>query len=528
MKLISILAIISFFAMSCTKSTKIEYGLDSSETLRINLTQEPPTLDWNKSSDTTSSQVIGNLMSGLVDFNINDPELSVKPALAEKWESSKDAKTWTFTLRKDVKWSDGQGFVAKHVVDGWQRLLAPETASQYAYFLFNVKNAQSFSEGKIKDFSQVGVKAKDDYTLEVSLENPVSFFPYLLTHVSTFPIRLDVIEKHKDKWTDPANIVTLGAYNLKVWDHDKAIVFERNPNYFGTPASTKNILAYMISELSTAINLFESGKIDALNEIPKSEIRTLSQKPEHRSISQLVLQYYGFNTKKAPFDNVDVRKAFALGIDKNEIVQVMGSGDIALRGWIPAGMFGYETNLGLDFNPAEAKKLLQKAGYGEGGKAFPKIKLAFNTNENHQRVAENVQAQIKRNLGIELELMNEEWKVYLNTLQTDTPHIFRMGWQADYPDPDNFINLMMSNSGNNRTGWGNKEFDQYVIKAVSEMDKEKRRELYLNAQKILVEQDIPAIPLFSTVHHKLVSGRVKNYPINAIDQLDYKQVVISK
>ncbi len=518
--------LLSTALVSCTKKAqKGDYGLNLDETLRINLGSEPPTLDWNKATDTTSSSITTNLMRGLVEYDLEDPELGITAGLATEWTPNEKADKWTIQLRKGVKWSDGVAFTAQHVVDGWTRLLSPETASEYAYFLFNVKNAKDFNAGKLKDPAQLGIQAVDDHTLAITLENPMGYFPYLLTHNSTYPIRLDVVKKFGDKWTEPGNIVTLGPYNLKVWDHDKAIVLERNPNFYGSPAKTKYVLGYIISELSTAVNLFDSGRIDALDSLPKTEISALKQRPEHRSISTLVLQYYGFNTSVAPFDKEDVRKAFSHAIDRKEIVTMMSGGDIPLSGWIPAGMFGYDPNVGLEFNVEKAKEYLKKAGY-EDPSTFPKVTLAFNTNENHQRIAENVQAQLKKNLGINLELTNQEWKVYLNTLRTKTPSMFRMGWQADYPDPDNFINLMTSYSTNNYTKWKNEKFDQLVEKGISEVDKDKRRKIYQEAQKILLEKDTAAMPLFSSVHHMLVSDRIENYPVNAMNILDFKDVEI--
>lgn len=523
--LIGLLLLAVFSLTACTKKNEtIEYGLKLEETLRVNLRTEPPSLDWNKTTDTTSSRVLTNIMAGLTQFDIYDPELSIKPDLAEKWESANNAQTWTFHLRKDVKWNDGQNFTAQHVIDGWKRLLAPETASEYAYFLYSLKNAKAFNEGKVKDFSEVGVRAKDAYTLIVELDKPMSFFPNLLTHASTYPIRKDVIVKHGDSWTEPGNIVTLGPYNLKIWEHDKALVLERNESFFGPKPAVKNILGYIITELSTAINLFDAGKLDTLDELPNTEIPALKKRAEFRDPSILVIQYFGFNTSKAPFNDINVRKAFAHAIDRNEIVKVLGGGEVPMTSWVPAGMFGYESSVGLTFSLEKAKEYFTKAGFGEGQKKFPKVTIAFNTNENHQRVAENIQSQLKRNLGVELQIANEEWKVYLDRLKSNTPEMFRMGWQADYPDPDNFINLMASYSANNHTKWGNDKFDKLINKGIVEMDKTKRRAIYSKAQKILVEDFVPALPMYTPVRHKLVSKRVQNYPINSMDELDYQKV----
>lgn len=511
-------------SVGCTKKNgKIDYGLSLSETLRINISQEPPSLDWSKSIDTTSSLIENNIMEGLVEYNLNDPELGLQPALATAWKPNANASSWTITLRKDVKWTDGVEFTAQHVIDGWERLLNPATASQYAYFLFSVKNAQKYTEGKIKDFSEVGIRADADGNLIVDLEMPKSYFPYLLAHHATFPIRKDVVAKFKERWTDPENIVTLGAYKLKTWDHDKAIVLERNEDYYGEKAKTKYVLAYMINEMSTAINLFDSGKLDFQSSLPSRELRQLRTRKEYREAGTLGIFYFGFNTRIKPFNDVRVRKAIAHAIDRKQITDMLAGGQLPLSGWVPVGMFGYEADRGLKFDPELANKLLDEAGFKDRSK-MPKIKLGFNTNEDHQRVAENVQAQLRKNLGVDVELANEEWKVYLASLKSSPPAIYRLGWVADYPDPDNFMNLMSSVSENNFTGWSSKAYDSMVDKAVSMTNKEERRKTYSDAQKFLTENEVPAVPIYSMVSQVLVSPRVEGFKENPLTRYIFKGV----
>jgi len=519
--LVSIVLMVS----ACTKKSGLEYGLDVNDTLRVNIEQEPPSLDWSKSTDTTSALIEMNIMEGLVEYNLADPELGTAPALATEWKGSDNARVWTFTLRQGVKWTDGVEFTGQHVIDGWERLLNPKTASEYAYYLFDVKNARNYNAGKITDFKQVGIKMNDQGQLVVELEKPMSYFPMLLTHHATYPLRKDIVEKFGDKWTDAGNIQTLGAYKLKIWDHDKNIVLERFDDYYGEKAKIKNILCYMINEYSTALNLFDAGKLDFQQTLPFKELPQLKQKPGFRQNAILSSYYYGFNTRKAPFNDVKVRKAFAHAIDRKQVTDLLAAGHGPLTSWIPTGMFGYEPDRGLKFDAELAKKLLDEAGYKDRSK-FPRISLAFNTNENHQRVAENVQAQIKKNLGIEMQIQNEEWKVYLSRLRTATPSIYRMGWLADYPDPATFMMLMTSSSENNHTGWGSKRYDELVSEGGAAMDKDKRRSLYSEAQKILVEDEVPVVPIYSAVRHVLLSDRVSNFSMNSIERYLFKGVTL--
>lgn len=511
------------FVVGCTKKKNGDYGLDLKSTLRINILTEPPSLDWNKSGDTTSALIQDNIMEGLVEYNLADPNLSLTPALATEWRSEKNGQIWYFKVRSGVKWTDGQEFTARQILDGWERLLTPATASEYAYFLYGINNARAFNEGKIKDFSEVGVKITDAGEIRVELTGPTSYFPYLLTHHSTYPIRKDIIAKHGDKWTESRNIVTLGAYTLKTWDHDKAIVLERNEAYYGEKAKIKNVLAYMINELSTALNLFNAGKIDAQTQLPSTELRELRKRPEYRETGILSIYYYGFNVRKPPFDNPEVRKAVGYAIDRKEVTQMLDGGQVPLTSWVPPGMFGYAPGVGISFNPAKAREILDKAGFKDRSK-LAKIEIGFNTNEDHKRIAENVQAQLKRNLGIDVELKNEEWKVYLKNLRTEPPHIFRMGWLADYPDPDNFLNLMTSYSENNHTRWKNKKFDELIGRAVGIESRDARHEAYLQAQQILTEQDVPVVPVYAAVAHGLFSPRVVGYPFGPLQRFIFKGV----
>jgi oligopeptide transport system substrate-binding protein len=279
----------------------------------------------------------------------------------------------------------------------------------------------------------------------------------------------------------------------------------------------------MIPEQSTAISLFDSGRLDEADHLPSVELRQLKKRPEFRQFGILQTYFYGVNITKPPTDDVRVRRAIAHAIDRRELTQMLAGGETPITGWVPPGMFGYDESVGLQFDVETAKSLLKEAGYGENH-PMPKIEIKFNTNENHQRIAENIQAQLKRNLGIEVELKNEEWKVFLNTIKSDPPALFRFGWLADYPDPDNFLSVMAGYSDNNHSKWKNAKFDQLLVEGASETNPETRKKIYHEAQKILVEDEVPVIPLFASVNHLLVNPRVENYPISSIDRYEFKNV----
>lgn len=525
-------AIVIVSTAACTRSNEIttttpsgdKLHLMPNETLRINLNTEPPTIDWHQSEDVTSSIVIYNLMDGLTGYDLANStnDMKLAPALAEKWEALDHARRWKFTIRQGVKWSDGVAFTPQHAIDGIRRLLDKNTASGYAYFLYNLKNGKLFNEGKVS-FDQVGVKQTGPFEITFELEKPMGYFPSLLAHPSTYPARLDVIQKFGPLWTQPENIVTLGAFKLRVWQHDNIMVLERNDGYYGTKAAIKYIAAYMVQEQMTALNLFDSGRLDSVHKIPSIEIRHRRNAQTYREASTLLMGYYGFNIKKSPTDNLLVRKAINAAVDKKEIAAMLGGGEIPLPCWIVPGVLGYDEKIGIPFDVAKAKEYLKQAGYVDPTKV-PKLELKFNTNEDVQRVAENVQAQLKRNLGLNIEIKQMEWKVYLNELKVNPPVIFRFGWLADYPDPDNFMTVLASYSENNHVGYKSKKFDELIESGASEVDEKKRIAFYREAQKILCETDVPILPIFVGKNHLLVSDRIENYPINVMERYEFKGV----
>ncbi len=498
--------------------------LPMKDSLRISLTTEPPTLDWHKGSDTVSNQILCNIMEGLMQYDLSDPQLRLKPGLAAKIESRDSARIWVITLRDDVEWSDGVKLTPQHVIDGWKRLLSKETAADSSYFLYPIKNAREYNRGA-KDWKDVGVTISGENQITVELTQSMSYFPFVLTHHSTFPIRLDLVEKFGNRWTDPQNIVTLGPYRLTVWQHDKLVVLSRNENYYGAKHGDKPqiqfIVARIIPEQSTELSLFAAAQLDSVHGLPSVELKRLRPTPEYREVPRLGTYYYGFNIHKAPMDRKLFRQAIARAVDRQQIIKLLGGGEAPITDWLPFGMIGYEADRGLSFNPELARELVRKAGYKKP-EDVPKIEISFNTRDDHQRIAENVQAQLKTNLGIRVELKNEEWKVYLTSLKTDPAQIFRMGWQADYPDPHTFMSLLLSFSENNYPRWKNTAYDELVLKAASLIDMNERLKLYSEAKQILLEDEVPVLPLYSSVNQILVSGRVENYPLNAMEIFAYK------
>jgi oligopeptide transport system substrate-binding protein len=383
--------------------------------------------------------------------------------------------------------------------------------------------AKDYNEGKLKDASKIGVKAPDAKTLVVTLNKKAAYFPSIPAFTVTYPIRKDLIEKYGNKWTDPSHLVTVGPFVLSEWKHDSKVVLAPNPKYYGGKPKLDKVNAYIVGEDTTAINMFESGLLHYVSRLPALEIERLKANPAYKNSPFLRGYYYGFNVTKPPFNDVRVRQAFAHAVDRSQITALLKGGQIPTTSWVPKGMPGYEPKIGLDFNVKKAQKLLAEAGY-PGGKGFPSVTFMFDTRDDNKVIAERLQSMWKTNLGVDTRAQNEDWKVYLNRLKTDPPAMFRLGWGADYPDPDNFMNLFTSYSGNNNTRWKSKEYDSLIEKAAGETSTTKRLALYKKAQALLLEKDAVIVPLFIDSLNVLISPSAKGVELDAMDHLLLKDV----
>jgi len=495
---------------------------DSENIFRANLGTEPPSLDWSLATDHVSFNVIANLMVGLTEF---DDKLKPAPVIATSWEVLEGGKKIIFHLRDDVFWSDGRKVEAKDFEYSWKRLLDPKVASEYAYILFDILNAEEYHQKKITDDRRIGVKATDDRTLEVLLKQPVSYFVAITTFEVTYPQRRDLVEKFGAAWTEPGKLVTNGPYLLSSWKHENEIELTANPKYFlGKPAIEKVKLS-MVNEKTTALALYEQGQLDFMDNhsIPALEKPRMSKLPGFQKVPQLRGYYYGFITDRKPFDDVRVRRAFSMAIDRRIFPKILHGGEEPAISWIPPGMLGHNSGIGLPYNPQEAKRLLKEAGYPEG-KGLPPVTIGYNTDDDNKIVAEAVQGMWQRNLNVLVRLDNQEWKVYLSKLKNDPPNVFRLGWGADYPDPDNFMKLFTASSGNNNTRWRNARYDRLLDEAAREWNVEKRKRLYDEAQRILCETDVPIMPLFTTAETTVLSPRFTGLQLSSMGRLALQHV----
>ena len=521
-RIAAIVLILCATALWVLASARPPHPSDES-TFRMTLSNEPPTLDWNLATDSVSFDVLINLMEGLTEY---DEHLRPRPAVARSWEVSSDGRTYLFHLREDARWSDGKPVTAGDFEYSWKRLLDPKTAAEYAYFLYDIEGAEDYNTGKTDRPESVGVRALDNRTLQVRLRKPIVFFPSIVTFMVTYPMRRDIVEKFGERWTEPGSIVTDGPFVLDEWRHEYKLSLRPNPYYYGTRPALDRVVMFVVNETTTALTLYETGDLEMAT-LPPEAMSVYRGKPEYFTAPILRGYYYGFNVLKPPFTDPRVRRAFSMAIDRKEFPAILKRGEIPASFWVPPGMPYFNSAIGLPFDPDTARGLLAEAGF-PGGRGFPAVTASFNTSPENSLIAENLQAQWKRNLGVQVLLDNQEWKVYLKRLQTDPPPLFRLGWGADYPDPDNFLNLFTSTSGNNRTRWKNNRYDELIRSAAADPNPLRRQKAYDEAQRILLEKDSAIMPLFVATQNWVIKPYVRGLRINALELLELKNVRLEK
>lgn len=498
---------ISFTSLGAEKTTSWVIG------------SEPPSLDPCLATDSISIDMAENLFLGLTDlaFDINTSETVVKPELATSWEVSEDGLVWAFHLRKDVVWSDGKPVTAHDIEYAVRRTCDPATASDYAYVLYIIRGAKEVNTGEITDLSHIGVKAVDDYTIQFALNHPAGYFPSIASMWVARPVPKWAIEKYGDKWTEPENIVTNGAYLLEEWKHEDEVVMAKNPDYYDADKVDIDVVrSVIITEDSTGMAMYEAGELDS-TACPTEDIDRVLADPvlskEYVNMPDVCTYFYGFNNTKPPFDNPLVRKAFSAAINRQALIDyILKGGQIPATTFTCPGLFGHipaEEGVGIDYDLEAAKKYLADAGYPEG-KGLPEITLMFNTSEFQSKIAQAIQQMWKETLGVEVNLTNQEWKVYLETLTEDAPQIFCLDWSADYADANNFVyEIFHSTDSDNHIKWHNVEFDSVVEEAAREFDPAKRYELYKRAEQILCEEEVAIAPIYYDAIQWMVKPRLQ-------------------
>lgn len=529
--LVGCLAVIA--ATGCGhRESPVEQGARD-QILHLGNGAEPAELDPHLVTGVPEHNVMSALLEGLVSPDPKD--LHPLPGAAESWEISPDGNVYTFHLRKNGKWSNGEPLTAQDFVDSYQRILTPAIASEYGYMLFPITNAEAYATGKLADFSAVGVKALEQFTLQITLRAPTPYFLSMLAiHYSTWPVNIPAVARHGpvfergNKWTRPGNYVGNGPFVIESWKVNQLIKVRKNTNYWDADRVKLNgIYFYPTEELNSEERMFRTGLLHKTEAIPPTKIAVYKEKwPEALQLDPYFCTYfYRFNTTRPPMNNVKVRRALSMAIDRESIVKnVTRGGQAPAYHFTFPGVAGYVPRARLTNDLAAARKLLAEAGYPDG-KGLTTLEIHFNTQEAHKAVAEAIQQMWKKNLGVEARLVNQEWKVYMDAQHSMNYQISRSAWSGDYLDPNSFLDMFVTGGGNNDTGWSNAEYDRLIAEASRTADMAQRLEIFQRAEELLLAES-PIMPIYFYTRVHLLHPSVKGWESNMLDQHPYKSVYL--
>jgi oligopeptide transport system substrate-binding protein len=500
-------------------------------TIRVGNGGEPRDLDPHTVTGTPEVTIIQTLLEGLVTYHPTTDTIPY-PGAAERWETSEDGRTWRFFLRES-HWSNGDPVTSHDFVYAWRRVLEPALGNEYADWMYMIKGAEAFHKGEISDITEVGISAENDRIFKVELKEPTADFLKMLLNHSFLPVHPPTIEAfggpgvRQSGWTRPESFVGNGAYKLVEWKPNSVIRVERNPEYWDAETvRTDAFEFYPIDDVNTEMRAFESGQLHVTGSLP-ANMRTYYREnfPEKIRFDPFAgVYFYRINTTRPPVDDVRVRKALSLTIDRELIIsQLLKGNERVATSYIPRGTGGYEFPGRETYNPEKARALLAEAGY-PGGKGFPEMELLFNTSDNHRKIAEAVQNMWRNELGIDITLTNKEWKVYLDTTKEMQYDIARAGWIANLY-PFSFLRIFLSYSPNNDTGFADPEYDRLLVESTHTLDQEKRYELIRRAEAIFMETE-PVIPIYWYTNVFLINPRVKEWNPKLVNQRPMKFVYL--
>ncbi|GHU96725.1 ABC transporter substrate-binding protein [Spirochaetia bacterium] len=495
-------------------------------TLTSVFASEPNSIDPTINNTVDGNAYIIHAFEGLYRYSDNGSGIGVlapgqAASVPQKTIHDDGTVTYVFTLRNNIKWSDGKPVTAQDFVFTWQRLVDPKVASDYSYMIDMVVNAIEITAGE-KDKGELGMRAVNDTTLEIDLTYDCPYFLQMAAFPATFPVREDILAGAGDEWTfSPATYIGNGPYKLKEWVHNSYILFEKNPNYYNAAAVTgPDFLRFALMDDANSIYAaYRNNEMDfaASSNMPTDEIPTLIASGELKVDSRLGTYYVDFNNQKAPFDDARVRKAFSLVIDRNYIVnQISRAGEKPADGFVPSGIIdagdgsnfravggSYYSIKPEDYekNVAEAQQLLADAGY-PGGRGFPVVEYTYNTSESHRAIGEALQDMWKTKLGVTVTLSNQDWAIFLDTRKYGNYQIARNGWIGGFNDPIVFLDMLVTGSGNNDTHYANSAYDELIVKAKSTADPVLRMQYMHQAEDMLVGRDNAMAPVYfyTTLH----------------------------
>ncbi|GAS83060.1 peptide-binding protein [Paenibacillus amylolyticus] len=522
-------------------------GLAKDQILKINLSAEPPTLDPAQAKDSQTNTVLKFLYEGLVRIDADGKE---QPGVATDWTISEDGLKYVFNLNPEAKWSNGDAITAEDFVRSWERALKPETASPYAYQLYYIKGAEGYNLSKdetytgtkITDFSQVGVKATDANTLEVTLENPTPYFLGLTAFYTYYPVHASADTNDKF-FTDYKNMIVNGPFVMDQYAKGQKIVVKKNDGYHAAAdIKLAQIDMSLTNSSASELQAYKSGQLDYTGapngEIPSDQIPSVKAElpDEFKATGIASTYYYQFNVNEAPFNNVKIRKAFAMSIQRQLIVdKVTQGGQIPAFGFVPPGIRGengeFRDEHKDDYfteNVDEAKALLAEGMKEEGYTTLPAVTLIYNTSDGHAKIALAIADMWKQNLGVDVKTENQEWGVFLENRQNQNFQVARAGWSADYNDPYNFLEMWTTGNTNNDSKFSNEQYDKDVKDTVKSADPAARMAAFADAEKILIQDEMGVMPIYYYTNVSLTKPYLKGVQLDFSGAIDFTRAYLEE
>ncbi len=521
-------ALLSLLIGCAKKTTNVEYG-NANQELFIGIGAEPATLDPHLLTGLTEYSVVMAFLEGLTTLDAES--MRVRPGVAQSWEISEDGLTYTFHFNPKAKWSNGDPVTPEDFLFSFERILTPLLGAPYAYMLYPMRGAEAFHTGELTDFSKVGATAIDEYTLQIVLEQPTPYFLSLLAHNTWFPVHPPTILQHGgmteriSKWTKAGNYIGNGPFVLEDWRLNNRVYAVKSQHYHDTDSVKLNGIHFLPIDIETEERAFRTGHLHITESVPIHRIewyRENSPETIHFATS-LGVYYYMLNTEREPLNDPRVRKALAYSINREELTKhVLKAGQQPAYHFTPPNAGGYNAEARFPYDPDLARELLAEAGF-PAGKDFPAFELLYNTSESHRTIAVAIQQMWKQELGIDIELHNQEWKAYLSTREAGEFDILRAAWFGDYDDPNTFLSLGETNNGNNHTNWSNAEYDALIKQAAVTLDPEARKAIFQKAETLLIDE-MPVIPIYFYVTSRLIDDSVQGWYPSILDNHPYQAI----
>ena len=503
--------------VSCSQRESPAAAGIRTKTLLIGNGAEPADLDPQTDTAYTDMNILVALFEGLT--TLDELTGQPQPGMAERWEASPDGLIWTFHLRADARWSNGNPLTAEDFVYSFRRILSPKLASEYAYMLWPLKNAEAINTDKITDLAALGVRAVDSHTLQLTLGEPCPWLLALAAQQAWFPVQRATIEKfgamdqRGTRWTRPGNFVGNGAFALKEWTPNSRLIVEKDPYYWDAAHNQLNAVVFFPNEdIATDERNFRAGQLHLTYDLPPEKITTYrDDAPQLLRIDPFLETFYlRFNVAKPPLDNLKVRQALARALDRAAICRsVLRDSRTPAHAFTPPGTAGYTAQAGVPDDFAAARRLLAEAGF-PGGKGFPALEVQVKNDNLHRSVLEAIQQMWRRELGINIVIAPLEQKTWIANQQAMTYQICSSRWAGDYLDPNTFLDLWLTNGGNNQTGWGRPEYDRLIAEAARTLDTARRQALQQQAEALLLDE-VPIVPLFYGARVYLIHPAVRNW-----------------